>query len=200
MPDHLVLIRTGATEYDIQGRIRGSLDIPLAAEGLADARRAADVLREAPPAAIYTSTSSCAIETARIIGEACGLRPRRVPNLENLDQGLWQGMLVDELRRKQPRLYRQGIDDPWTVSPPEGERLEQACDRVEGAIHRICRRHATGSVALIVPRPLDGIVRWLVSGELIAGLWECDPATDVAVRIALAAQWKSSLRRQKQPF
>jgi broad specificity phosphatase PhoE len=195
----LIVIRSGATDYDRQGRIRGTLDIPLCDEGRADAARAAELLAAAAPDALYMSGSACAIETSRIVGAACGLRPQRLANLHNLDQGLWQGMLVDEIRRKQPRLHRQWQDNPWAVAPPEGELLEEACERVETALEKLVRRHPSGRVAVVVPQPLDRIVRWLVSGESMGDLWHIDverPPVDV---LPVAAQWKPSLRRRMQP-
>jgi broad specificity phosphatase PhoE len=195
----LIVIRSGATDYDRQGRIRGTLDIPLCDEGRADAARAAELLAAAAPDALYMSGSACAIETSRIVGAACGLRPQRLANLHNLDQGLWQGMLVDEIRRKQPRLHRQWQDNPWAVAPPEGELLEEACERVETALEKLVRRHPSGRVAVVVPQPHDRIVRWLVSGESMGDLWHIDverPPVDV---LPVAAQWKPSLRRRMQP-
>jgi len=123
MADSLVVIRSGATDYDLQGRIRGTLEMPLCAEGVAEAHAAAAACSTGEPLAVlYTSPASCAVETSRIIGRALDVRPRRVEGLGNFDQGLWQGMLVDDIRRKQPRLYRQWQDNPWAVAPPEGER------------------------------------------------------------------------------
>ena len=60
MADFLVVIRSGATDYDRQGRIRGTLDIPLCAEGIAEAERVAAEIaaasgKQPPIAAIYTS-------------------------------------------------------------------------------------------------------------------------------------------------
>lgn len=190
MPDHLILIRSGVTDYEIQGRIRGTLDIPLAEAGLAAARLAADRLATAPPAAIYTSGASCALETSRLVAAACGLRPRRVANLGNLNLGLWQGALVDEIRAKQPRLTRQWQDNPWAVAPPEGELLDEACERVEQALEGICRRHPLGRVAVVVPQPLDSIVRWLVSGQSMGDLWSFDPAAELVAEFPVAAQWQ----------
>ncbi len=198
MPDHLILIRSGSTDYDLQGRIRGSLDIPLSAAGREEAARAAAAAAAASPDALYTSGSACAIETGRVVAAACGLRPRRLTNLHNLDQGLWQGMLVEDIRRKQPRLHRQWQDNPWAVAPPEGELLEEACERVEAALEKLVRRHPSGRVALIVPQPLDRIVRWLVSGESMGDLWHHEserPPLDV---LPVAAQWQPSHRRRMQ--
>ena len=201
MADSLVVIRSGATDYDLQGRIRGTLEMPLCAEGIAEAREHAAAIAAACSAgdllpAFYTSPSACAMETSRIIGRAIGVRPNRVAGLVNFDQGLWQGMLVDDIRRKQPRLYRQWQENPWAVAPPEGELLDEACSRVGSALERLLKRHTEGTVALIVPAPLDRIVRWLANGESLADLWLRDPQAALA-RIPLASQWKSRIVREK---
>lgn len=190
MADSLVVIRAGSTDFDLHGRIRGTLDIPLSAEGLAEAQAAAAAVSLTPPAAIYAAPDACSLETARHVARACSLRARRLDDLANLDQGLWQGMLVDDIRLKQPRLYRQWQDNPWAVSPPEGELLEDACSRVEGVLERMFRRHPAGRVAVVVPAPLDQVVRWLTAGESMGDLWGRGPAESAVVDIPLAEQWK----------
>lgn len=197
MADSLVVIRSGLTDYDLQGRIRGTLDIPLCAEGVAEAKAAAAAVAAAPPVALYAAPDGCSLETSRHIARACGLRARRLADLSNLDQGLWQGMLVDELRVKQPRLYRQWQDNPWAVSPPEGELLEDACGRVEASLERLLRRHPTGRVAIVVPAPLDQIIRWLAAGESLGDLWARGPAESAVVELPLTSQWKRPAAPQK---
>ena len=190
MPDHLIVIRAGATDYDLQERIRGTLDMPLSMEGVAAATRAGERLAADPPTAIYASADETAEETARIIGSACGIKPKHLPNLGNVDMGLWQGRLVEEIRDTQPRLNRQWQDNPWSVAPPEGELLEEACERVEAAIEKIFKRHPGGTVAVVVPRPLDAIVTWLVSGRSMGDLWRFDAAADLVDVLPVAAQWQ----------
>lgn len=190
MPDHLIVIRAGATDYDLQERIRGTLDMPLSMEGVAAATRAGERLAADPPTAIYASADETAEETARIIGSACGIKPKHLPNLGNVDMGLWQGRLVEEIRDTQPRLNRQWQDNPWSVAPPEGELLEEACERVEVAIEKIFKRHPGGTVAVVVPRPLDAIVTWLVSGRSMGDLWRFDAAADLVDVLPVAAQWQ----------
>ena len=190
MPDHLIVIRAGATDYDLQERIRGTLDMPLSAAGAAAAARAGEQLATAPPAAIYASADETAEETARIVAFACGVRPKQLPNLGNVDMGLWQGRLVDEIRDTQPRLHRQWQDNPWSVAPPEGELLEEACERVEAALEKIFKRHPAGSIAVVVPRPLDAIVTWLVSGRSMGDLWRFDADAELVDVLPVAAQWQ----------
>jgi probable phosphoglycerate mutase len=192
MPDHLIVIRSASTDYERQGRIRGSLDIPPSAEGLAKAEQIADRLSAAPPDAIYAAPTACAGETARIIGGRFGIAPKHLERLANLDLGLWQGKLVDEIRRLQPRVHRQWQEDPWSVAPPEGEILEEARGRVEQALERIRKRHPRGRVAVVIPFPLDSLVRWLVAGEPLGDLWEAASDRDSLAVIPMAAQWKTT--------
>ena len=196
MPDHLIVIRSGPTEYDLQGRIRGTLDVPLAAAGVAAAEEAASLLAARPPEAIVTSPDAAAREAAGIVARGCGLKARVLPLLGNLDQGLWQGMLVDEIRCKQPRLYRQWQDNPWCVSPPEGELLEAACGRVENTLEKILRSHPAGRIALVVPAPLDRIVLWLLAGVSMGDLWTREPQPSPLVDVPLTTQWSAAARNE----
>lgn len=189
MPDHLIVIRSAATDYERQGRVRGSLDIPPCAEGLADVTAIADRLTATPPEAIYTSPTACGVQSGRIIGNRCGIQPKRLDGLANLDLGLWQGKLVADIRRLQPRLYRQWQDDPWSVAPPEGELLEDARSRVEEALERLFKRHPNGRIAVVVPAPLDAVVRWLVAGTPLGDLWQPGPTDDPLAVLPVAAQW-----------
>jgi broad specificity phosphatase PhoE len=195
LPAHLLVIRSGATEYDLLGRIRGTLDIPLSTAGIAEAEAAAMQLAAAPPDVLYVGDGPCAEETAAIIGRKVRLRPRSLAALDNLDQGLWQGMLVEEIRRRQPRLARQWEENPWAVMPPEGEPLDEACDRVGAVVERILKRHPEGRVALVVPHPLDRIIRWTVAGEPLGDLWDRDGAVPAIVDLPVSAGWKP-LRQQ----
>jgi len=183
MADLLVVIRTGPTDYDLQGRIRGNLDIPLAPAGVAAAGASGRDLAAVPPSALYTSPTRCAVETADLIGATLGLVPRRVPLLVGLDLGLWQGMLVSEIRRRQPRLSRLWEEDPWRVVPPDGEPLAAARDRISQAIGKIVARHAGERVAVVVPQPLDRIIVALMTGEPAGDLWEISASGTAAVEV-----------------
>jgi len=194
MPDHLLVIRAPATDYEEQGRVRGTLDVPPSATALEAFRAAATALAVEPLEAIYTAPTACAVEAGRIMGNLCGRVAKPLKHLANVDLGLWQGKLASEIRRQQPRLFRQWQDDPWSVIPPEGELLEEARVRVESAIERIVRRHRTGRVAVILPAPLDALVRWLVAGDPLGDLWQPDPDRAAPVALPMAAQWRAAGR------
>lgn len=194
MPDHLIVIRSPATDYEDQGRVRGTLDVPPTTVGLEDFRTTAAILAASPLEAIYTAPTACAVEAGRIIGNLCGRVAKPLKQLANVDLGLWQGKLAHEIRRQQPRIFRQWQDDPWSVIPPEGELLDEARVRVESVLERIVRRHRTGRVAVVLPPPLDALVRWLVAGEPLGDLWQPDPARSAPATLPMAAQWRAAGR------
>ncbi len=63
-----------------------------------------------------------------LIGAALKLKPKTLERLQNLDHGLWQGMLIEEVKRKQPKVYKQWQEQPENVCPPEGEMLAAAAE------------------------------------------------------------------------
>ena len=154
----VVLIRPGATVYDEQNRVQGILDVPLSDRGWAEvaqlAERLAEPLAGVELAALYCGPSENAVRTAEAIGRALGLRPRRVEELRNLDQGLWQGLQVEELKRRHHKVFRQWIDDPCTICPPHGEPVEGALERVHAALKPLVKRHRDEAIGLVACEPI----------------------------------------------
>ena len=161
---NIVLIRSGRTEYDCQGRIQGTLDVPLSEDGRSEVLAGAAELaaQQASIAAIYAGPCRSAQETAEILGERLKLKAKTVESLHNLNQGLWQGMLFDEVKSKQPKVYRQWQEKPETVCPPEGETLQEARDRLKKALAKLAKKHKTGTIALVLGQPLASVLRSMV--------------------------------------
>ena len=168
----IVLIRPGSTDYDRQKRIQGTLNVSLNEQGSADVLKLVEELRAVKMETIYTSTSQSALETAQTIAQALDLRVKKLDRIQNLDYGLWQGMLVDEVRVKQPKVYRQWQETPECVCPPQGETLAEADERVHACIARLMKRHKDARVGLVVPEPLASLVRRCIGGPQLGDLWE----------------------------
>lgn len=168
----VVLIRPGSTDYHEQKLIQGTLDVPLNAEGETEVKRLIKEVGALGLDAIYSPESEPALQTAEALAVALDVKCRKLERLRNLDHGLWQGMAIDEIRRKQPKVYRQWQDAPECVCPPQGETLEDADDRVRLALAKIMKRHKGDMVGLVVPEPLASLVRrYFTDGEL-GDLWQ----------------------------
>lgn len=168
----IVLIRPGCTDYDLQKRIQGNLSIPLNEEGRAYARQLADQLRGIPLEVIYCPQGEPAEETARLISEKLDVKLRVLDNLENINLGLWQGMLIKDVRHKQPKVYRQWQEQPESVCPPQGEMLSEADDRLRCALTKILKRHREGAIAIVLPEPLLTLLRRFLTHEELGDLWQ----------------------------
>ncbi len=168
--EQVLLIRPGATLYDEQRRVQGILDIPLSERGRAEVARLAEflvALRESTSlVALYCGPGASVVGTAEILGKALGLKPRRIDELRNLDQGLWQGLQIEEIKRRNTKLFRQWIDDPRTICPPQGETVASAMERVRTAFKPLIRRHQGGEIfGLVVGEPLARLVSCFLRGD-----------------------------------
>lgn len=132
----VVLIRSGATVYDEQQRIMGVLDVPLSDRGIEQAERMAERLPELLAgrdlSALYCGPGECVLRTAETIGKAVGLRPKRIVELRNLDQGLWQGLQLEEIKRRNAKVYRQWPGTNRTASIPP--RVPSSTESVRATI------------------------------------------------------------------
>lgn len=170
----IVLVRAGETDLDEQGRIKGTLDVPLNERGAQEIRSEVPELAGLGIDTLYASPCQAAQESAQVIGQELRLRVRTVDRLENVDHGLWHGMLVEEVRQRQPKVYRQWQEHPETMCPPCGEPLVEAQQRVADALERIVRKHRNGTVAIVVPEPLCALAKaWLEHSE-IGDLWKAE--------------------------
>lgn len=94
----ITLVRHGQTDWNLEGRIQGSTDVPLNDTGRRQAREAADRLRDGGYTLAVTSPLSRAVETAEIIASTLGLpAPERIDGLAERVYGDAEGAAVDQL-------------------------------------------------------------------------------------------------------
>jgi probable phosphoglycerate mutase len=174
--NRVVLVRPGTTDFDEQRRIKGTLDIPLNPFGTDQVTRTANELAGQGIQAIYASPCQAAEETARLLGHTLGVKTKTIENLRNLDHGLWQGKLIEEVKATQRKVYRQWQEQPETVCPPGGEMLESARRRVHQALDKILRKHKSEVIAVVVPEPLASLARCHLSQSDLGDLWQAETA------------------------
>jgi broad specificity phosphatase PhoE len=158
----VVLIRPGATVYDEQNRVQGTLDVPLSDRGRAEVAQLAATLAEPRAgitlAALYCGPGESVLRTAEAVAKALGLRPKRIDDLRNLDQGLWQGLQFSEIKRRNLKVFRQWLEDPATVCPPLGETIGGAMERIKTVLRPLIRRHQDESIGVVVAEPIAQLI------------------------------------------
>jgi len=161
----VVLIRPCCTDFDEQNRLQGRLSLPLNSRGESQLQDLAEELQNAPMEVIYTCCCEQARATAAALGEYLGMTVKELGGMENLDQGLWQGLQVEDLRRKQPKVFRQWQESPETICPPNGETVEEALDRIRRALERPLKRGIP--FAVVAPEPLAELIASFITGRKI---------------------------------
>ncbi len=89
-------LRHGETDWNAQGLSQGNVDIPLNPTGLAQARAAADRLRNRGINTIVASSLSRARVTAEIVGEALGLPVALDDALREVRFGVQEGQPMSD--------------------------------------------------------------------------------------------------------
>ena len=171
MPD-VVLIRPGCTDFDEQNRIQGVLDLPLNHRGHAQVLGLVAQLQEVSFDVIFTAPSEPARSTAQAICEQCGAALKELDDFRNLDHGLWQGLQVDDVRRKYPKVFKQWQESPETVCLPEGETVSEAVERIRHGLRKCLKRKKI--IGIVASEPLATMIGCVLRGERPAFPETCD--------------------------
>lgn len=106
------LVRHGRTALNAAGQLRGRLDPPLDAAGVAEAHALAKALQGRDVGVVLSSPLRRARETAEAIAAACGLTVLLEDRLIDRDYGRWAGSAPEQL------IDRFGsVDDAPGVEP-----------------------------------------------------------------------------------
>lgn len=122
----LTLVRHGSTEWNDSGRWQGLTDIPLGAQGAAQALALREQLTGQTFDEVWSSDLQRAVRTAEIVlpGQPIRLDPR----LREYSFGTLEGFTVPEMQA------HAGFDhwqqDPWNHPVPGGESLEDVAARM----------------------------------------------------------------------
>jgi 2,3-bisphosphoglycerate-dependent phosphoglycerate mutase len=150
----LVLIRHGQSQWNLENRFTGWIDVPLTDAGREEARRGAHLIRHLRFDRAFTSKLQRAQETLRIVLETIGQPELPVEAdvaLNERHYGTLQGLDKTETAKKfgeeQVKLWRRSYD----IAPPEGESLKDTAARALPYFHaKILPLVTRGQTILVV--------------------------------------------------
>ena len=129
----LVLLRHGESQWNLENRFTGWIDVPLSPKGEEEAKSAGDKLKDIAFHRAFTSVLKRAIDTLRIVLEVT--RQEDIPihrdkALNERHYGDLQGLNKADTAKKygdaQVKLWRRSFDIP----PANGESLKDTAERV----------------------------------------------------------------------
>ncbi len=146
----LYLIRHGETDWNREGRAQGRRDLPLNRMGTAQAGALAERFRGESVAAIYSSPSRRAFDTADAIAGPHSVRVDAREDLLEMDLGELDGVKLGEMRDKFPDFFAHWMSDAGTARFPGGETLEETQARTWGTVMRLVQDHSPEEPILLV--------------------------------------------------
>jgi len=129
----LILLRHGESQWNLENRFTGWVDVPLSPRGIQEAKDAGEKLRDYTFDRAFTSVLARANETLRLVLDTIGQTGIPIEKDKALNERMYgelQGLNKDETAKKygeaQVKIWRRSYD----VRPPGGESLKDTAERV----------------------------------------------------------------------
>lgn len=194
----LILIRHGLSVTNQAKRYTGQWNVELAPEGLEQAERtAAYVAANYKVDAIYSSDLLRTCQTVQPLANRLGLPIQTCRDLREIDVGLWQGMLFEDIKKVYPEDYARNIANPACFHFPGGEDYTALTRRAGDAVLRIA---AANEGKTVVIASHGGTMRALLnrwSGHGVERLFEIAPVPNCCILCAVYEN--GSIRVLQQP-
>lgn len=141
------LIRHGETEWNVEGKMQGHKDSPLTERGKLQAHQIKGRIKQIDVA--YSSPSVRAIETAQIILNGTTQPIKIIPELKEINLGVWEGKQKKEVEVEYPEEYETFWTQPSKFSLDQAETFLELQDRAIKTILDIVRIEKGKTVLLV---------------------------------------------------
>lgn len=148
----LILLRHARTGHNSEGRLQGSLDVPLSADGIAQAAEVAKRVVGEYGASVSVASSPLqrATGTADALAALAGTATRVDARFTQRPYGVWEGHTWAEVRASWPREYaarHEGLDP----AIPGWGRSDEVADRVAAGLRETAADAArTGARTVVI--------------------------------------------------
>ena len=147
----IILVRHGETDWNLQGRFQGQIDIPLNKNGKEQAKAAGSFLSILNIDKAFSSAMTRPRQTAEAILE---YQPNQYIELKKglieIGHGLWEGKLESEIKKEWSDLLKVWQSHPEKVQMPEGESIQEVWVRSVKCWQEIASNLTRDETALVV--------------------------------------------------
>jgi probable phosphoglycerate mutase len=149
----IFLIRHGETDWNVEKRLQGHLDIALNAEGERQAAALGRALAEESVDAVYASDLQRAMQTALAIAAPRGMQVRVERELRERSYGAFEGLLHGDIHARYPEAYAmlraRDIDARYPMGVQQAETLREFSQRAIGVITRLANAHRNKKIVIV---------------------------------------------------
>ena len=157
----LYIVRHGQTEWNVLEKFQGQLNSPLTLEGIEKVKKTAEKLKNIKFKAGYTSQMGRTFATAKIILQNNNyeqektsdqkLKLKKLPELNEIHFGEWQGMTFRETFLKFPKEAHNYFYDVknYNAKNIKGEELKDGLERFLKGLEKIREEQKSGNILIV---------------------------------------------------
>jgi broad specificity phosphatase PhoE len=154
MPMRVVLIPCAPSDWCEDGRLLGRTELALSERGIDRISDWIGELSHAGVSRLFHSPDELATMTASTLAKALRIPAKPAEELQEVDLGLWAGLTETELKSRFAKAHRELNEAPLNVSPPGGEEVAVAAERIKNELKKRLKPSGKHSVVGLVMRPL----------------------------------------------
>lgn len=145
----LIVVRHGESVGNCDGYFTGNVDIELTDLGRRQALMVRDFLKDYHIDKVCSSDLSRAYETALPIAEQRGLTVEKIPDIREINGGVWEKMVYADIKAAYPVEYDTWLTDMGNASCVGGESVVELAARVDRAIKNIVAENDGKTVCIV---------------------------------------------------
>ncbi|MDB5761872.1 MAG: histidine phosphatase family protein [Herminiimonas sp.] len=149
----IILVRHGETDWNVEKRLQGHLDIALNAEGERQAAALGQALSAEPVDAIFASDLQRAMQTAQAIAAPRAMAIHIEPALRERCYGAFEGLLYGDIGKRYPDAYAawraHDVDARFPAGRHQAETLREFFERAMGVITRLANAYGNRKIVVV---------------------------------------------------
>ena len=153
----IFLARHGQSTANLEQRISGQIDFPLSEKGRNQALWLCDVLQHESLSAIYSSSLSRAVETARPTADSHGLEIRALDALKEIHFGILQARAIDEMDVAASCMWQERSLAKQAYQIPNGEAFTEFENRINKCLGNILE-NLSGTALIVAHRNSNEVI------------------------------------------
>lgn len=167
----IILIRHGQCD---SGRkyIGSGTDISINSEGERTIREIANEISQLSninPEYIISSSLRRSIETSEIISKKLRINIIVDKKINEIDFGIWDGLTYTEIMSKYREIAIKWFNDPFSVTPPNGEEFIQFVNRIE--LFKQKMKKIKNSIIVVTHGGVIQVLRTLIESDSLDNRW-----------------------------
>lgn len=145
----LYIVRHGETEWNRIGKLQGWKNSDLTEEGIKNAMKLGERLKDVDFSHIYTSPLNRALITAKYIKGNRDMEIETIDDLKEMGFGLWEGLENDELIKLYGDENYIFWNKPEEYSPNGGETFDELFQRLDDSLNYILNNSKEGNILVV---------------------------------------------------